>query len=107
MKVFDDVIFLELLEDDWKFEVSKSKIVLPGTVKERQEGAMRERIPFHFFRVVDVGPDCKKVKIGDRLVPKVPTPECPSMLVPIKTYDKHGKEHVLFETQEKYVAGVE
>jgi hypothetical protein len=105
-ELFGDMILLELDKAGWEAEQKKSPIVLPGAVQERQEGVDKTRIPFHFFKVTQLGPEVSKfIQIGDRLIPRPPTPNTPPMSM-IVVWNKGTKE-AAFITSEKSVAGVE
>ena len=107
-KLFGDMILLELDKAGWEAECNKSPIVLPGAVQEKQEGADKTRIPFHFFKVTQMGPDVKTsgvIQIGDRLIPKPPTPNTPPMAMVVIW--QGGKKEIGFITSLQSVAGVE
>jgi hypothetical protein len=105
-RIFDDIIILELQKEEWKKEVAKSPIIKPGTVQEREEGALQEKIPWHFYRVTALGEGCTgKVKIGDRILPKPPTPSNPPIL-PFICWE-NGERIIKFMIHEHCIAGVE
>ena len=101
------MILLELDKNEWEAECNKSPIVLPGAVQEKQEGSDKTRIPFHFFKVTQLGPDVdpNSIKLGDRLIPKPPTPDTPPMAMVVIW--QYGKKEVGFITSLRSVAGVE
>ena len=105
MQVFDDVIILELQEKEWEEEGRKSPIIRPDTAKEREEGSDKARIPYHFFKVVQIGPNCLKAKVGDRIIPKPPSVETPPMMM-IGVW-VNGKKETKYILTDKSVAGVE
>ena len=106
MKVFDDIVVLELLKNEYEADQKISKIIKPETVKDKEEGPGGERIPFHYFSVVMVGPDCVKVKAGDRVFPKPPTLYNPGGLKGVVIW-VNGKKENRFVIREEDIAGVE
>ena len=106
MKLFDDTVLLELVQDEWDAEDSKSRIITPQTVKEKRDGTHQEKIPWHFFKVIAVGSDCKKVEVGDRVFPKTPNLHCQPQLIPIFLWINDEKV-MKFEIRESDVGGVE
>jgi hypothetical protein len=105
-KLFDDAIILEFQEEEWKAENSKSPIITPEMIKDREEGQNKVKVYPHFFKVVQLGPDCVKVKLGDRLIMKPPTLQRQPTLNPIVLF-KDGKKVIRYITWEQDVAGVE
>lgn len=106
MKLFDDMIMLEYQKDEWEQEKNKSRIVLPDNAKERTEGKDQEMVPPHFFRVVDTGPDCKRVNVGDRIIPKPPSLQNPARFMGIKIW-MNGKLETRHVIRESDVGGIE
>jgi hypothetical protein len=106
MKVFDDIVVLEFQKEEWEQEKAKSKIFIPDTIRERTEGKEQEMCPPHFFKVVEVGPNCTKVKIGDRVFPKPPSLQNPARFIGIRVYidGKLEPRHII---REEDIAGVE
>ena len=106
MKVFDDIVVLELLKEEYEQDQRRGSIIKPDSVKEKEEGPGGERIPFHFFSVVMVGPDCVKVKAGDRVFPKPPNLYNPGGLKGVTIWI-NGKKEARFVIKEADIAGVE
>jgi len=106
MKVFDDIVVLELLKNEYEADQKISRIIKPETVKDKEEGPGGERIPFHYFSVVAKGPKCVKVEVGDRVFPKPPTLYNPGGLKGIVLW-VNGKKESRFVIREEDIAGVE
>ena len=106
MKVFDDIVVLELLKEEYEQDQRRGSIIKPDSVKEKEEGQGGERIPFHFFKVVAKGPKCVKVEIGDRVFPKPPTLYNPGGLKGVVLWI-NGKKENRFVIREEDIAGVE
>ncbi len=106
MKLFDDIVLLELQKEEWSKESEKSPIIRPDMVKEREEGLDKTRVPYHFFKVIAVGPKCKKVKIGNRVFPKPPTLHSQGHMQMMFIWVE-GKKEARFILREEDIAGVE
>ena len=106
MKIFGDIVMLELLRDEYESDQKAGMIIKPDMVKDKEEGPGGERIPFHYFRVVDTGPDVENVKVGDRVFPKPPDLYHPATLKGIVIWI-NGKKEARFIIQEADIGGVE
>ena len=106
MKLFKDSILLEFQKDEWDAEKRKSRIVRPDRVSEKEEGQYQEKAPIHFFKIVAIGPDCKEVKIGDRVIPRPPDINYPSGMQPLMMWEG-GEKVVKYIMLESSLAGVE
>jgi hypothetical protein len=105
MQLFDDVVMLEFLKDEYESD-SRSSIILPDAVKEKLQGRGNSLISPHYFKVVAVGPDCKRVKPGDRIFPKPPTFQNPSAFQACLVWIDSKKEE-RYIVHESSIAGVE
>lgn len=107
MELFDDIIMLEFQEKEYQEFQERGRIVIPDKVKERMAGGeQKQGVSQHFFKVTGTGPDCKKVKIGDRIFLKPPTATCPGIMQAINIFPE-GEKQVRFIIREQDVAGIE
>jgi hypothetical protein len=104
--LFGDAILLEFLKEEWDKEQKASPIVIPSTVQEKDKGKYFEKEIWHFFRVLAIGPECHKVQVGDRLIPKPPSMQCNPTPYPIIMWI-NGKRETRYIVQEQNIAGVE
>jgi hypothetical protein len=106
MRLLYDTILLELQKEEWDEFNGKSPIVRPDVVKNKEDGEFSQRVPWHFFKVVSVGPDCTRVNIGDRVFPRPPDLNHQPQMLPVLVW-KNGKKVVFYETSEANIGGVE
>jgi co-chaperonin GroES (HSP10) len=97
IQMLQDNILLNLDKEAWEKEQLAKKIVLPDSVKEKQDGSKKEKIPFHFFKVIEKGPDCLTVQIGDIVFPSYEHP----FYQPIEMLGE-----IKFIIAEKHLAGI-
>ncbi len=104
VELFDDMVLFEFMKEEWSRESQKSRIIRPDTVKDKQDGEFQQKAPWDFFRVVAVGPDCKKVKIGDICFPRQPDLHHQPQMLPVIFY--LGNEQVIrYEVSESNIGG--
>jgi hypothetical protein len=106
MKLFNNMVMLELQKDEWIAEKGKKKIITPETVADREDGKFMEKIPWHFFKVIFKGPDCRKVEIGDRVFPRAPDLNHQPQMIPIVLW-QNGEKVVYYEISEDNLGGIE
>jgi hypothetical protein len=106
MKLFGEVILLELQREEWESDRKANRIVLPASVTEKEDGKMGEKIPWHYFVVVDKGPLADQVEIGDRLMPYPPDMQHQPQLIPVMMWIK-GKKVTRYIISQSNIGGVE
>jgi len=106
MKLFGKTVMLELQEKEWKDENSKSPIIRPGVVADKADGEMKQRVPWHFFRVIDKGPEVTKLGLGDRPIPCAPDLNHQPQIIPVIIWVK-GEKVVRYIISEENIGGVE
>ena len=106
MRLLYDTVHLELQKEEWEKDKRKDIIIRPDQAAEREDGKLGEKIPWHYFKVIEVGPDCKYVKAGDRVFPRPPDLNHQPQLIPVIVW-VNGVKTVRYEIAESNLGGIE